>query len=250
MKHPIFLMLGSLIVVSLACSLPELPSISQESLTGSGNVVTREEAISDFDKVEISHSFDVDITQGEEFSVVIRVDDNLVEHLQVEKFGSTLKIGLKPAVSIVSNATLEAEITMPELTGVDISGASNATILGFKSTKNLTVDLSGSSSLRGDIEAGDIGAGDISINLSGSSDANLTGSGGSLTLDASGSSDVDLSDFLVADAEIGASGASTVTVNASGRLDVEASGASDVYYLGNPSMGTIEISGASSIEPK
>jgi hypothetical protein len=190
MKTPFFLMLGSLIVVSLACSLPELPSISQESLTGSGNVVTREEAISDFDKVEISHSFDVDITQGEAFSVVIRVDDNLVEHLQVEKFGSTLKIDLKPDVSLVSNATLEAEITMPELTGVDLSGASNATISGFKSTKNLTVDLSGSSSLRGDISAGD-----VSIDLSGSSNANLTGSGGNLTLDASGSSDVDLSDF-------------------------------------------------------
>ncbi len=245
MKQPFFLMLGSLIVVSLACSLPELPSISQESFTGSGNVVTREEAISDFDKVDISHSFEVDIKQGEEFSVVIRVDDNLVEQLQVEKFGSTLKIGLKPDVSIVSNATLEAEITMPELTGLDLSGASNATISGFKSTKNLTVDLSGASSLRGDIEAGD-----TSFDLSGSSNANLTGSGGNLTLDASGSSDVDLSDFPVADAEIDASGASTVTVNASGRLDVEASGASDVYYLGNPSMGTIDTSGASSVESK
>ena len=245
MKLPIFLMLGSLIVVSLACSLPELPSISQVSLTGSGNVVTQEEAISDFDKVEISHSFEVDIKQGESFSVIIRVDDNLVEQLQVEKFGSTLKIGLEPAVSIVSNATLEAEITMPELTGLDLSGASNATISGFKSTKNLTVDLSGASSL-----VGDIGAGDISIDLSGSSNANLTGSGGNLTLDASGSSDVDLSDFPVADAEIDASGASTVTVNASGRLDVEASGASNVTYLGEPSMGTIETSGASSVESK
>ena len=245
MKHPFFLMLGSLIVLSLACSLPELPSISQVSLTGSGNVVTQEEAISDFDKVEISHSFEVDIKQGESFSVVIRVDDNLVEQLQVEKFGSTLKIGLKSDISIVSNATLEAEITMPELTGLDLSGASNATISGFKSTKNLTVDLSGASSLRGDIEAGD-----TSADLSGSSNANLTGSGGNLTLDASGSSDVDLSDFPVADAEIDASGASTVTVNASGRLDVEASGASDVYYLGDPSMGTIDTSGASSVESK
>ena len=237
MKQPIFLMLGSLIVVSLACALPELPSISQESLTGSGNVVTREEAIFDFDKV--------DIKQGEAFSVIIRLDDNLVEQLQVEKFGSTLKIGLKPDVSIVSNATLEAEITMPELTGLDLSGASNASISGFKSTKNLTVDLSGSSSLGGDIEAGD-----TSFDLSGSSEANLIGSGGNLTLDASGSSDVDLSDFPVADAEIDASGASTVTVSASGRLDVNASGASDVYYLGNPSMGTIETSGASSVESK
>ncbi len=69
-------------------------------------------------------------------------------------------------------------------------------------------------------------------------------------MDASGSSDVDLSDFPVADAGIDASGASTVTVNPSGRLDVEASGASNVYYLGEPSLGTIDTSGASSVEPK
>jgi len=134
---------------------------------------------------------------------------------------------------------------MPELIGLDISGASRATITKFKSTEELILDISGSSSLRGDIESGD-----ASLNLSGSSDANLTGSAGNLTLDASGSSDVDLSDFPVADAKIDASGASTVTVNASGRLDVEASGASNVYYLGDPSMGTIDTSGASSVESK
>ncbi|MFC2053900.1 head GIN domain-containing protein [Chloroflexota bacterium] len=245
MKHRIILMLGSLIVVSLACALPELPSISQEILTGSGTVVTREEPITGFDKVDISDSFNVEIHQSEEYKVVIRVDNNLVEYLQVEKQGSTLKIGLKPGISMVSNATLEAEITMPELAGLDLSGASDATISGFKSTNNLTVDLSGSSSLGGDIESGD-----ASFDLSGSSDANLSGSGGNLTLDASGSSDVDLSEFPVADANLEVRGASTAIVNPSGVLNVEASGASDVYYLGNPSLGNIDASGASSVDHK
>jgi hypothetical protein len=246
MKQPIFLMIGSLIVVSLACALPELPSISQESLTGSGNVVTREEAIFDFDKVDISHSFEVDIKQGENFSVVISIDDNLVEHLQVEKQGSTLKIGLKDSRGfLISNATMEAEVTMPELTGLDISGASRATITGFESAENLILNISGSSSL-----AGDISTGNVSIDLSGSSEVSLSGSGQNLTIDVSGSSELDLSNFPVADAKIDASGASSVTVNSSGRLDVDASGASHVYYLGGPSMGTIDTSGASSVEPK
>jgi len=235
-----------LIIIFILVTVVLLTGCDQFPLTGSGNVVTQEEAIFDFDKVDISHSFEVDIKQGENFSVIIRVDDNLVEHLQVEKFGSTLRIGLKDSRAfIINNATMEAEVTMPELIGLDISGASRATITGFKSTEELILDISGSSSLRGDIESGD-----ASLNLSGSSDANLIGSAGNLTLDASGSSDVDLSDFPVADAKIDASGASTVTVNASGRLDVDASGASDVYYLGNPTMGTIETSGASSVETK
>jgi hypothetical protein len=209
-------------------------------------VVTREEPISEFDKVDISSSFEVDINQGESFSVIIRVDDNLVEHLQVVKQGSTLKIGLKPNRNYtIRNATMEAEVMMPELTGLDLSGASHANIAGFKSTKDLSVDLSGSSSLRGDIEAGD-----ISIDLSGSSEMTLAGSGQDVTIDASGSSELDLAEFPVVDARVDASSASTVTVNASGRLDVDASSASNVYYLGNPTMGEIGTSGESSVEPK
>jgi hypothetical protein len=216
------------------------------TLTGSGNVVTQEEPITGFDSVDISHSFNVDISQGESFSVVIRIDDNLIEHLHVVKQGDTLKIGLDPNRDFnIQNATMEAKVTIPELTGLDLSGSSDANITGFISTKNLTVDLSGSSSLVGDIEAGD-----ISIDLSGSSDLTLAGSGGDMTIDISGSSDLDMAELPAVDARVSASGSSSAIVNASGRLDVDASGASDVYYLGDPSLGTISISGSSTIQPK
>ena len=78
----------------------------------------------------------------------------------------------------------------------------------------------------------------------------LTGSGGNLTLDASSSSDADLSQFPVVNASMDVSGASSVTVNASGILNVDASSASIVYYLGNPSLGEIDTSSAASVEPK
>jgi len=176
------------------------------TITGSGNVVTQEEAISGFDKVDISHSFDVAISQGERFSVVIRVDDNLVERLHVVKEGSTLKIGLDPNRDYtIRNATMEAEVIMPELTWLDLSSSSHATITGFKSTKDLSVDLSSSSSLNGDIEAGD-----VSIDLSSSSEMGLTGSGGDVVIDIALSSELNLSEFSVANAMVEASSSSTV----------------------------------------
>ena len=60
-------------------------------ITGSGNVVTQEEAITGFDKVDISYSFEANISQGNTFRVVIRADDNLVEYLQVVKEGDRLQ---------------------------------------------------------------------------------------------------------------------------------------------------------------
>jgi hypothetical protein len=223
-----------------------LVGCTQIPITGSGNVVTQEEPITGFDKVNISYSFEANISQGESFSVVIRVDDNLVEHLQVVKQGSTLKIGLDPNrdYSII-NATMEAEVTMPELVGLDLSGSSDVNVSGFESTKSLLVDLSGNSALLGDIQAGD-----TRFDISGNSSVTLSGSAGDLTIDASGNSEVDLSDFPVSDANVDAGGASVVTVNLSGSLNADASGKSNIYYLGDPTLGTIDTSGSSTIQPK
>jgi hypothetical protein len=238
-------------MIKIKALIPLLAAIlligcAQVSITGSGNVVTQQEAITGFDKVDISNSFEVDISQGENFSVLIRVDDNLVEHLNVVKQGSTLKIGLDPnrAYTIV-NATMEAEVTMPELVGLDLSGSSDANISGFESTKSLVADLSGNSVLLGDITAGD-----SRFDASGNSSVSITGSAGDVTVDASGSSEVDLTDFPASDGTVDASGSSTVTVNLSGRLNADASGSSDIYYLGDPTLGEIDTSGSSTIQPK
>ena len=193
------------------------------SLTGSGNVVTQEEAITGFDRLRISHGFQVDVSQGDTFRVVVRADDNLVEHAQVVKEGSTLKIGLKPGRSYaLIDSTLEAEVTMPEFSAADLSGGSH---------------------LRGEINAGN-----VTFDLSGGSHVTLSGSGGNLTVNAGGGSHAKLADLQVVNANVNASGGSHVTVNPSGTLDARASGGSQVRYVGSPALGTMDSSGGSSIK--
>jgi len=216
------------------------------TLTGSGKVVTQEKAITGFDRVEVRTGFTVDVRQGETFSVVIRVDDNIVEHLHVLKVGSTLKIGLNPErIYRIRQATLEAEVTMPNLAGLALSESSQGTITGFKSAQPVEISLSGNSSLQGDIEAGR-----SSFELSGGSEVALVGSAQAVTIDASGNSIVNLTDIPVTDANVLLSGGSEATVNPSGRLDVQASGNSYLYYLGKPTMGMVGTSGGSSVEAK
>jgi hypothetical protein len=241
-----FVLILSALILSGCCPFPgPFDLIRREvSISGSGVVVGAEWSITGFEKVDVSHAFTVDIRQGDTFRVATSVDENVADYLQVVKQGDTLRIGLKPG-TMVTNATLQAEVTMPELTGLDVSGASHVAIAGFKSPKALNVDVSGASSLRGDIEAGD-----ARFDVSGASHVTLSGSGQDANIDASGASEADLAGFAVADAVVEASGASNVTVNASGRLDVDASGASHVYYLGSPALGTIDSSGGSSVESR
>jgi hypothetical protein len=248
MKKCILLTLIVLVPLLSGCGwIPDIGDLipgEGEIIQGSGNVVTQDFDFTGFDEVEVSNAVTAEITQGGIFGVAVRIDDNLVEHLQVTKEGSTLRIRLKPGI-VPLNATVEAEVTMPELVRLDVSGASQCTITGFSSTKALSVDVSGASGLMGGIEAGD-----ARFDISGASHATLSGSAQDVTIDVSGASSLDLSAFPVADANVVASGASNVTVNASGRLDADASGASHVGYLGNPTLGTIDASDASSVEPE
>jgi hypothetical protein len=195
MKTTLAIILIILVALTAACS---------QVTTGSGDSVIQEIGLTGFDKLDIKQGFNVEISQGDEFSVVIRIDDNLVEYLQVEVVAETLKIGLEQN-RIYASATLQAEITMPALTGLEVSGGSEAIV---------------------------------------------SGTGDKITVDASGGSDADLASFSVVDASIDASGGSQVTINASGTLNVDASGGSQVYYLGSPTMGQIDTSGGSNVDPR
>jgi hypothetical protein len=208
--------------------------------------VTREENITEFNKVKVSHPFDVDIKQGDSFSVVIKLDDNAVQYLEVAKEGTTLKIELDYQECLEKgDITLKAEVTMPQLHGVNLSLSSQCNITGFKSTNPFDVDVSLSSELQGDIDAGD-----ININASNSSLVTLRGSGDNAIIEASLSSQIDLADFTVVDAEVDASTSSTITVNASGNLDAEATNSSHIYYLGAPTLGEINTDNSSSVQSK
>ena len=150
---------------------------SLSSLTGSGNVVTQEEAITGFDKLDISQGFQVEVKQGDTYSVIIRVDDNFAEYLQVGKEDTTLKIGLEHDRNY-SNATLQAEVTMPELVGLDLSGGSRVTASG--SGEDIAIDASGGSG--------------VNLAYSPVMNANVDASGGSqVTVNVSGTLNVDAS---------------------------------------------------------
>ena len=213
-------------------------------LAGSGDLETETYAFTDFNKVEISSAFKFEIEQSSSYSIEITVDDNIMEYVRVSQDGQTLKIGLKPATWI-GPATLKASVTMPELRGLDISGASRGTVSNFSSTEDLDIMVSGASRVSGDIVAGN-----VDFDISGASSVELEGSANDIIADVSGASSLKLDDFTATNADIDFSGASSGTVNLSGRLDADVSGASRLWYIGEPTMGDIDTSGASSVSKK
>lgn len=252
-----------LVMVVVAC-LSSSATGCYAVVTGSGDLESREMEFTDFTEVEVSHAFQVEISAAASYSVTITVDDNLFDHLEVTRAGETLHIGLKGNTGC-RNCTLRAAVAMPQILAVELSGASSGSLDGFSTSDSLDVDLSGASSLEmTDVDvgvadlhlsgasniSGSIDSDDVGFDLSGASRVELEGSGGDASISASGASYVGLEGFQVEDADVQFSGASTGTVNASGTLDVHLSGASALYYVDSPTLGSVNISGASVLQEK
>ena len=226
---------------------------------------TKEFDLKGFSGIEIGGAFKADIVRSDSFRVTVTADD--FTHIRVEKADNSLIIrrqGIQWFAPIRSRPT--ATVTLPILTELDISGASDVKLENFQSDNNLTITLSGASH----IEANDISAGRIEANvigastlngsikaakdalfdLSGASKMDLKGTGTGMTLKVSGASKAELSQFPVQNAGLNISGASSAFVNLDGRLDADVSGASKLYWSGSPTMGDIKTSGASNIRQK
>jgi len=217
-------------------------------LIGSGNLETEAYDFTDFTEVEIGSAFEFEIKQSGSYSINVTADDNVMEYVQVSKDGQTLKIGLRTGLGIFLgpvSATLRASVTMPQLSGLTVSGASRGTVSGFSSTEDLDITVSGASRVTGDITAGNVGFG-----ISGASTIQLEGSANDIDANVSGASHFNLEAFTVHNADINFSGASSGTVNLNGRLDANVSGASRLWYMGEPTSTDINTSGASTVSKK
>lgn len=234
----------SLMVVGLllagCCAVP-----FSTQLAPSGPLVTKDFDLANFSAVAAGSAFQVEITHSNQHSVSVTVNESLVENLEVNVSGNTLHIGLKPGFGITGAATMQARVTMPGLTGLDLSGASRTTLAGFNSDDSLQAEVSGASTLRGDLTCGD-----ASFNVSGASKVQLDGRAKNLDVEVSGASTVDLENFASKNTTVNASGASKAIVAPSGSLVVEASGASSVRYAGEPTRVRENTSGASTVEQK
>ena len=229
----------------------------------SGPAVTRIYDMTGFTGVEAGYAFKVDIARSDNYSISVTINEKIADHLRVSKIGDTLKIGLKEPVWNVHSRP-RVTITLPDLRRLELSGAAEGNVKGFKSSNYFDLEVSGASNLDIDMEAGDFkvnvsGASRLSgylkasrsnIEVSGASRITLTGSGGDTKIDVSGASQANLENYTVANADVELSGAGQADMNISGRLDADLSGASHLEYGGKPTLGRTDTSGGSSIKPR
>lgn len=190
------------------------------SIHESGVETTEVRSIGDFKSLEVNGSTDVTVRVGEQTSLAVTGDENIVANLRTEVVDGRLVIGLKPG-SYRSVKSLKVTVTTPALEAVSVNGSADVEISGL-TTGNLETRIAGSGDIaaRGEIQA--------------------------LKASIAGSGDLKLSKLSAREASIEIAGSGNASVHAVEALSVAIQGSGDVRYSGDPKV-TASVSGSGNI---
>ena len=246
---------------TLACSFGNLATTS-----GSGRIVKEEREISDVTVVELATVGTLYVEFGDEVSLVVEAEDNIIEYIETTTWNDKLTIDMRSNMSLRTYRPIIYRLTVPTLERLELSSSGDA-FMADLDTREFEARLSSS----GDLEMGDLNVENVTLRLSSSGDVvvnNIFGSRLEVTQTSSGDVEigggkVDLQDVTLnssgdylardltsSEAYVSCSSSGDATVRVSDYLDARSSSSGDIFYYGDPvveshtsSSGDVERAG-------
>jgi hypothetical protein len=214
--------LKKLVLLTVLIALSASCHLVHDQVAGSGKLQKQKRNVGFFSSIATEGAFDIEVDCQKPQSVEIEGDDNILPLVSTEVSNNVLHIRSVRGYS--ASAPITLKISVPDLLGIDSSGAGTIAISGLKNDK-------------------------FAINANGAPTINASGQTKALTIDANGAGKVDTHKLRAARVEVEAKGVAGVEVYASEQLDVTVSGPSSVVYQGNAVVNKT-VNGPGSIEKK
>ena len=231
----------SLLAASLLAALPVIAAPQADPDPADVKMETKSYSYSGFSELQVSWTYQVALTQADHYSVRVEAPDFVFPYLDVRVTGNRLVLGTKDIprdivkkldIALRRNE-IRAWVAMPELSALQMSGASHLDATGQFSAKrfDFKMELSGATVLRGL----SIAAGDADLRTSGAAKFDIHGDFSDLTLNLSGATTGSLDvGKNVDEAEMNLSGATKLNLTGYfNQLDIEASGAVNIKMAGS-----------------
>jgi hypothetical protein len=231
------------IALALTVSLGSCQHFWGKRIHGDGNIKTEDRSVGSFKNVEVGGAAKVMVSQGDQNSVKIEGDENLLPYMEVRKEGDKIVVREKPGYNLIPTNDMKVYVTAPVYNSIDASGACD--IIGqtkLSNPEDLEMHVSGAGDIRMEVDAPR-----LSSRLSGSGSIFLKGQTKDAELDISGAGHAHCFDLLSENTKVSISGAGSAEVYASVKLDASVSGAGSVTYKGNATDVSQHVSGAGSV---
>jgi hypothetical protein len=241
----ILLGLFALSILFTSCNKNEDIFPSHNNVYPSKDITTVNHTISGYSQLDVSDRFNVFVTFSDtEENIQIEANSNLQQYITCKKVSNQLVIYFADNVNIkTGNAVLNVYITTKQLNAFYSAGAISIQLQNELVCSDLTIDLSGVSTLRGTIYADQ-----IKSKLEGTSKLDIGGSSNSFDINAAGVNEVVGYDFETNYLSSDLEGVCNVHLTVQQKLEVKASGVCNVYYKGDGIVSYQNLSGASKIQ--
>ncbi|MBU8932674.1 MAG: DUF2807 domain-containing protein [candidate division Zixibacteria bacterium] len=194
---------------------------STRGIRGSGDLVSEDRDVKAFSKIRTSGSYDIVVVVGREQSIKVTFDDNLIDIIETDVKGRTLRIYSDESYRTRRDCLIE--ITVPELKGFVAKGS-------------------------GDIEIRNMDGEFFEFDLKGSGDIEMEGMIDELEINLAGSGDIDARDLIARDAIVVIKGSGDIRVHATEILDAAIYGSGDIDYYGKPDDVSKHVAGSGNIK--
>jgi hypothetical protein len=220
-------------------------SCGRRVITGTGSMTSENRNVGNFSKIDISApvTANIHVQPGARPSIKLEGYKNLVDEIDTEIEGNTLRITGEKFINFDTDKDIHAEITVASLSELGIHGSADARVDGLITGENFELKISGA----GDVSIQSVQVSNFTATISGAGDVDIeSGSAGSAHFKISGAGDITSFGMQAEDVVAKVSGAGDMKVTALKNLDAKVIGAGSIYYKGQPAL-TSETSGVGEI---
>lgn len=200
------------LILALIAALGLSSAVAAHDKHDKANDITRTYDFTGFNALSIGGVYDMDVIVGEDYGITLSGSEKDMRKVTVKKSGKTLILDWKDGRTKSRNTHgIEATITLPALTRLNVSGVGDFDVEGIK-------------------------AKDFKVDIEGVGEVTLKGTCDSLTASLEGVGELDAEDLKCEDVDIDLSGIGSASVYANDRLSATASGIGGIDVYGKPDV--------------
>jgi hypothetical protein len=206
--------------------------ISPSSIQGSGRIASEDRQVQGVRGVALTTTGDLTIAVGNQESLRIEAEDNLLPYLETQVRNGTLTIGTRPNTNLRSTRPIRYALTVKSLESLVISSSGNI-VAPVLQADRFTATISSS----GDMRLDGLNANNLQVVISSSGDLEINGGEvkqQSITISSSGQYKAGSVRSQTAEVRLSSSGNATIWVT--GSLNAQLSSSGNVNYYGRPAI--------------
>lgn len=215
-----------------------------KKVKGNGNITTITKTTSDYESINCAGSFDYVLVEGNEGTIKIEGEENLLEYIITEVKNNCLIVKIEDQVRLSpgNNKTIKVAIPIKEINSISLTGSGDLWNEVVIHTNNFKASLTGS----GDVTL-NVNANSIEGSLTNSGDLTIRGSTNNLIAILNGSGNFYGSELKSNHTDVSISGSGDAKVVSMESLKARVTGSGDIVYQGNPRNKDTKIIGSGSI---